>query len=194
MVVALMLPRLLDRFSARPFMLTGGVLLGSGLLLGSREPQLFALLAIWFVLGAGSSLIQTPAGQLLKHSAREGDRPALFAAQFALSHGCWLLAYPLAGWLGSTVDPPAAFMVLAFVALTASAVALVMWPAYDPADLEHFHEPLEHEHLHVHDEHHQHLHEGWEAPEPHRHPHRHEALKHKHCYVVDLHHTVWPSA
>lgn len=28
--------------------------------------------------------------------------PALFAAQFSLSHAGWLFTYPLAGWLGST--------------------------------------------------------------------------------------------
>ena len=31
----------------------------------------------------------------------ELDRPALFAAHFALSHACWLVTYPLAGWLGA---------------------------------------------------------------------------------------------
>lgn len=29
------------------------------------------------------------------------DRPALFAADFALSHACWLLCYSLAGWLAA---------------------------------------------------------------------------------------------
>lgn len=42
----------------------------------------------------------TPTGRLLRRSAEAGDRPALFAAQFVLSHACWLLTYPLAGRLG----------------------------------------------------------------------------------------------
>jgi len=192
MIVALMLPRMLDRYPDRPFMLTGGALLGAGLLLGLTEPDLFALLSIWFVIGAGSSLVQTPAGRLLKRSTQEGDRPAVFAAQFALSHACWLLAYPLAGWIGSTFSLTAAFTVLALITLASTAFALVLWPSNDARDLEHVHEPTRHEHLHIHDEHHQHAHEGWEGPEPHRHPHQHSRLKHKHPFVIDLHHTIWP--
>ena len=193
MVVALMLPRLLDRLPDRPFMLAGGVVLTAGLLLGLTSPGLLALLPVWFVLGAGSSLIQTPTGRLLRRSAHEGDRPAIYAAQFALSHACWLIAYPLAGWIGATLGLTAAFTVLAVVALASTAAALALWPALDPGELEHLHETLEHEHLHVHDEHHQHAHESWEGPEPHRHPHRHAPLQHKHPYVVDLHHLIWPS-
>lgn len=192
MVVALMLPPVLDRLPDRPLMLSGGMLLTAGLLLGLTDPGLLALLPIWFVLGAGSSLIQTPAGRLLRRSAREGDRPAIYAAQFALSHACWLITYPLSGSLGGTLGLSATFAILAAATLAATAAALAMWPAHDPGALEHLHEAVAHEHLHVHDEHHQHEHEGWEGPEPHRHPHRHAPLKHKHSYVIDLHHTEWP--
>jgi MFS family permease len=193
MIVALMLPRLLDRLPDRPVMLAGGVVLTAGLLLGLTEPGLFALLPIWFVLGAGWSLIQTPAGRLLRRSAREGDRPAIYAAQFALSHACWLITYPLAGWVGATYGLMTTFTVLAAVTLASTVAALALWPAHDPGELEHLHETLGHEHLHVQDEHHRHEHEGWQGPEPHRHPHRHAPLKHKHPYVIDLHHPVWPS-
>jgi MFS family permease len=193
MVVALMLPRFLDRLPDRPFMLAGGVILTVGLLLGLTDPGLLALLVVWFILGAGSSLIQTPTGRLLRRSARESDRPAIYAAQFALSHACWLIAYPLAGWIGGTLGLTAAFTVLALVALTSTAAALASWPAHDPGEVEHLHEALEHEHLHVHDAHHQHVHDGREGQEPHRHPHRHAPVKHRHPYVIDLHHPVWPA-
>lgn len=192
MLVALLLPRFLDRLPDRPFMLAGGMIMAGGLLLGLAGPDLLALLPVWFLLGAGSSLIQTPTGRLLRRSAHEGDRPAVYAAQFALSHACWLIAYPLAGWTGGTLGLEAVFAVLAAVALAATAAALVLWPAGDPVELEHRHEAFGHEHLHVHDEHHRHDHEGWEGPEPHRHPHRHGEVRHKHPYVIDLHHPAWP--
>jgi MFS family permease len=192
MVVALLLPRLLDRYPDRPFMLAGGASLGAGLLLGLTRPELTALLAIWFLIGAGSSLVQTPAGRLLKRSVNEGDRPAIFAAQFALSHACWLVAYPLAGWIGGSFGLMTVFTLFAVVALISTGIAAIVWPAADPTELEHVHRPVVHEHLHVHDEHHQHSHEGWEGPEPHRHLHHHTRLQHKHTYVIDLHHPVWP--
>ena len=193
MVVALMLPRFLDHLPDRPFMLGGGAILTAGLLLGLTDPGLLALLAVWFILGAGSSLIQTPTGRLLRRSAHAGDRPAIYAAQFALSHACWLIAYPLAGWIGGTLGLTAAFTVLALVALTSTAAAFALWPAHDPGEVEHLHEALEHEHLHVHDDHHQREHEGRDGQEPHYHPHRHAPVKHTHPYVIDLHHPMWPT-
>ena len=123
MIVALVLPRLLDRLPDRPIMLAGGLLLGLALLLGLTGPGMTGLLPLWLLLGAGSSLIQTPTGRLLRRSAREGDRPAIFAAQFALSHACWLIAYPLAGWSGGVLGLEAAFSILALVALAATGMA-----------------------------------------------------------------------
>ena len=192
MIVALLLPRLLDRLPDRPFMLLGGMLLGLGLLMGLAKPDMTGLLAVWFVLGAGMSFVQTPAGRLLRRSARAGDRPAVYAAQFALSHACWLLAYPLAGWLGVTLGLPLTFAALAALALAATVLGVLLWPATDPQELMHDHGPMAHAHLHVHDEHHQHAHEGWEGPEPHSHPHRHAPVRHRHAYVIDLHHPAWP--
>ncbi|MFV2090431.1 MAG: MFS transporter, partial [Pseudomonadales bacterium] len=154
MVVALLLPRLLEKHSDRAFMLLGGVLLGLGLILGLTELSLIGLLPIWFVLGAGSSLVQTPAGRLLVRSSHEGDRPAIYAAQFALSHACWLIAYPLAGWTGASFDLSIAFAALAFIAVTSTMVAVVVWPADDRVVFEHVHGTVRHAHLHVRDEHH----------------------------------------
>lgn len=193
MVVALILPRLLDHAPDRPFMLAGSVLLTSTLLLGLTEPGMLSLMLIWFFLGAGSSLIQTPAGRLLRRSAHQADRPAIYAAQFALSHACWLIAYPVAGWVGVTFGLPAAFTLLAALAFLGTVVALTLWPAEDQAELTHSHDEIEHLHLHVHDEHHDHEHIGTKTDEPHRHPHRHPSIKHKHPYVIDLHHPVWPN-
>lgn len=51
----------------------------------------------------------------------------------------------------------------------------------------HTHEALFHDHMHVHDEHHQREHPGAVA-EPHAHPHLHSALTHDHPHVSDLHH------
>ena len=193
MIVALALPRLLDRRPDRPFMLVGGALLCAGLLLSPIVRDIWILVAVWFFLGAGSSLVQTPAGRLLRRSAHEGDRPSIYAAQFALSHACWLVAYPLAGWMGGVVSLSAAGLLLGAVAAGSTLVAVAVWPAREPLEVEHEHEAEDHEHLHTHDDHHQHAHEGWEGPEPHRHPHRHTPLRHSHPYVIDLHHPVWPA-
>jgi predicted MFS family arabinose efflux permease len=56
----------------------------------------------------------------------------LFAAQFALSHACWLLTYPLAGWLGANTAWSVAFAVFAILATAAVVAACFVWPSSDP--------------------------------------------------------------
>ncbi len=192
MAVALLLPRLLDRINDRPVMLAGGVILVAGLLIATVTPDVWTALALWLLLGAGAALIQTPSGRLLRRSSHQEDRPQLFAAQFALSHGWWLLTYPLAGYIGAVWNLPVAFLVAAALAASGSVAALLLWPSGDPAVIEHTHEATRHDHWHVHDEHHQHEHEGWEGPEPHRHLHTHRPFRHAHAYVIDDHHPTWP--
>lgn len=192
MVVALSLPRLLDKRSERPFMLAGGSILGLALFLGALQPGFAGVLLIWLLLGIGSSLVQTPSGRLLARSSSQGDRPAIYAAQFALSHACWLIAYPLAGTLGAGFGMTPTFVALAGIGILATLLARALWPADDPSEIRHHHEAVDHTHEHVHDEHHQHAHEGWEGPEPHSHPHSHAAATHTHRYVIDAHHPVWP--
>ncbi|WP_022726799.1 MFS transporter [Fodinicurvata sediminis] len=192
MVVALGLPRLIDKVAQRPLMLAGGGLMTTSLFLGLLQPAFGPLLFLWFLLGAGSSLVLTPSGRLLKQSCHGSDRAAVFSAQFSLSHACWLVTYPLAGWLGSQYGLSLAFLVLGVLALTGTLSAARLWPDGDPVVLEHEHPPRHHSHLHVHDEHHQHEHEGWEGPEPHAHPHRHAPGRHRHAFVIDTHHAHWP--
>ena len=191
MLVALGLPRLLDRLSPRLVMGSGGLLSGIAPWAVLVQPGLVGALTIWFVLGAAAALVLTPAGLLLRQSAQPEDRPALFTAQFSLSHAGWLLTYPLAGWLGVELGLEVSFAVMAGGALVSAIAAWVVWPAQDNAERYHQHPAQEHDHLHVHDEHHKHEHEGWEGPEPHSHPHRHSSHAHRHVFLIDDHHPVW---
>ena len=194
MAMALLLPRLLERVPERLAMLVGGGLLSAALALGAvLQPGFSGLLALWLLVGAGSSLVQTPSGRLLRRSSRVPDRPAYFAAHFALSHACWLLAYPLAGWLGGATTFSVVFGALAALVFASTIIGALVWPAIDSEVIEHLHEEHEHCHLHVHDAHHQHEHEGWERPEPHVHAHRHAPLRHRHGFAIDLHHRRWPA-
>ena len=154
MISALALPKLLDRFPDRPVMLTGAWLMVAALFtiavlvisIGLSWPL---LLAVWLVIGLGNSAVLTPSGRLLRRSAHPEDRPAIFAAQFALSHACWLLTYPLAGWLMTTYGTVPTLMVLAIVATVGIGVALRFWPADMPHHLTHSHPdlPVNHPHL-----------------------------------------------
>ncbi|WP_205324302.1 MFS transporter [Glycomyces sp. YM15] len=135
-LVTLATPRLLRRRSDRQVMAAAAFTLAAGLTaiaaaLATGAFDWTWLLAAWTALGAATAAILTPTGRLVTASAAAGDRPAAFAAQFSLSHGWFLIAYPLAGWLAAS-DMAIAAAVLAAVAAAAAATGLAAWPARDP--------------------------------------------------------------
>ena len=174
MLVALVLPKILDKLPERRVMLGGAMVIAVALLIGGVLPSSFALLlALWFVIGMGYSLAQTPSGRLLRRSSGSQDRPALFAAQFALSHACWLLTYPLAGWLGAKAGLGISFLTLGVVAAVAIMLASRLWPQEDPAELAHQHPELL-------------------AADPHLSANG-DPGAHSHEFVIDDQHPRWPS-
>lgn len=177
MLAALALPRLLDRVSDRTTMIAAAAILTGGLALMSalfalNESSWAVVLTGWFLFGVAYSMSVTPSGRLLQRSANAGDRPAVFAAQFALSHGCWLIAYPLAGQVGALVSQAAAFATLASLAGIGTVAALVLWPANDPRTVAHRHDDLPADHPHV-----RAAHRDGEA---------------RHDFVIDDFHPQWP--
>ncbi|WP_107655780.1 MFS transporter [Nocardia suismassiliense] len=147
MVIALALPGVLDRIGARPVMLAGAAVLllglGSGITLstaGSGDWRWTGAIAVWAVIGAGTAAILTPIGQVLRRSSLPADRPALFAAQFSLSHLAWLITYPIAGWLTTAAGFTATWVTLTALAGVGITVALRMWPRHDPEVVTHLHE------------------------------------------------------
>ncbi|MBM7069001.1 MFS transporter [Actibacterium sp. 188UL27-1] len=189
MAVALLMPAMLRRVAVRPVVLTGGAILTVGLVSAAFGPGFGAGLIIWSVLGAGASMIQTPSGLLITQSCHDTDRSSVFAAQFTLSHGCWLMTYPMAGYLGVALGLDQTFAVFAVIAAGAGLVALAIWPAGDPREIEHEHPQIEHEHAHGDPDHHDPTLSG--ALKPVR--HSHGPLRHSHIYIIDDHHPIWPS-
>lgn len=192
MLAALMVPLLLQRWTDQQVMLTGSILMALGLGLVSLQPSLTGLMALWFLIGIGWSLIQTPAGRIVTRSASPADRPAYFSAQFSLSHLCWLLAYPVAGQLGTRLGFAATALIMCAGVCLFALAAWAVWPKNDPAVLKHVHTAERHHHLHTHDSHHTHTHEDWDGSEPHNHRHDHMATSHAHEFVIDDHHAYWP--
>ena len=180
MLAALALPRLLNAIADRPVMLVAAFLL-AGLTIGHGAYFLTfglvpwgAFLTIWALSGVFYSAILTPSGRLLRHSAHAPDRPAIFAAQFALSHACWLVTYPVAGWVGATFGLAVAMLILGALALAGAGVALLVWPAETSRALSHAHPDLSPDHAHLR------AHPG-------------HGGRHRHVFVIDDEHRVWPT-
>jgi len=117
----------------------------------------------------GYSTVLTPSGRLLKRSAHAEDRPAVYAAQFALSHACWLVAYPLAGWLITDFGAATALAILALLAAAGMAGGIYLWPRDDLGIVEHSHDDL-----------------------PADHPHVQNGRSHSHPIIIDDYHPHWP--
>ena len=181
MLAALVIPRLLDTVSDRTLMASAAALLTAGLaamaaltaLFGTSGGYWLLLLAGWFVLGIAYSMSVTPSGRLLRRSANADDRPAIFAAQFALSHVCWLICYPLAGQVGAQFGQVAAFAMLTLVAGIGTIAALWFWPAQDPDAVAHRHDNLAPDHAHLGSAH-------------------QNSADHTHPFVIDDLHLQWP--
>ncbi len=175
---ALTLPRILDRVADRTVMILGAIVLTLALaalafVSSTMTPgpaYWHVILAGWLVMGIAYSSNVTPSGRLLRRSANADDRPALFAAQFALSHVCWLICYPLVGQLGARVSMAAAFTGMAVLAASGVIAALRLWPANDPDVIAHEHGDLA-------------------ADDPH---HLSHAAGESHPYVIDRRHPKWP--
>jgi MFS family permease len=150
MAAALVLPRVLDRLADRPVMLAGAGLLAAGMLAGPVAMRDWSMvLSLWALLGLGNGVVLTPSGRLLRRSAAAGDRPALFAAQFALSHACWLITYPLAGWLGAAAGLAPTFLLMAAIAALGAGLAARLWPVGSEEAAPHEHHGLAADHPHL---------------------------------------------
>jgi MFS family permease len=178
MAAALVLPRLLDYLSDRRVMMAGaGGLIFVALLMGvvlwlEGLPSWGVFLLVWGGIGFLYSGVLTPSGRLLRRSAQSEDRPAVFAAQFALSHACWLLTYPLAGWAGQAIGMGPALLLLTGVAMVGLVLATRLWPAALLDAPEHEHPDL---------------------PEDHPHLRAHGGRRHAHAFVIDDEHHAWPT-
>lgn len=142
MTTALLLPKMLNRFSDRNVMISGAIIVLVCTTIGTLISSYPMLLVLWFCIGTGFGASITPAGRVVRRSSHPKDRVALFAAQFSLSHACWLISYPLAGWAGSTFGLPVAFLIMAIVSASGLLSAILFWPKIDPTEVHHLHVDL----------------------------------------------------
>jgi MFS family permease len=133
LLVALALPRALDRLADRAVMSAGAAALVVGAaaavtLSATGIRSLAATGAVWVLIGGGLALINTPIGRVLRQAVPPEALPQVFAAQFSLSHIAWLITYPIAGYVGTAAGFTATWSILAALAISGSAAALILWP------------------------------------------------------------------
>jgi MFS family permease len=172
MIAAIGLPNLLKQLGDRPVMISGATLLT--VLMAAQalfSPNWTTFLILWALMGLGFATTLTPQGRLIRRSAHSEDRPAVFTAQFALSHACWLVTYPLAGGIMTAYGARAAFGVLSVLGIIGLLAALRLWPEGDPIVVPHTHPDLPSDHPHL---------KGGQK-------------QHAHALVIDDEHHHWPT-
>lgn len=125
LVVALNIPWLVDKLGVIRTMITGAVVITAGLAVAvivtavatSTGAGWYVLLGTWVLLGIGTSLVNTPSSRLLADASTTANRNLVYTAQFALSHACFLVTYPIAGWLGAANLTGAAIALLILAAV-----------------------------------------------------------------------------
>lgn len=178
MIAAVLISRILDRFDDRSTMLVAGALLCAMQLVFILVTQTVGtpawplLVTGWSLIGAFYAGVLIPTGRLIRRSANASDRPSVFAAQFSLSHVCWLLTYPLAGWTVARYGLPTSFLLLGSVAIAGVVAATMLWRG-ESLVLSHSHPdlPKDHPHLKAHG----------------------EGTDHAHTFFVDELHHRWPN-
>ncbi|MFE7214855.1 hypothetical protein ACFY0A_34130 [Streptomyces sp. NPDC001698] len=69
--------------------------------------------------------------------------------RLSLSLCCWLLTYPLAGWLGAAAGLQSAVVALGAIVLTAGLLAVRMWPSKERLVVEYEFNDLRRGHPHL---------------------------------------------
>lgn len=132
---ALMVPPLTDRYGERYVMLAGTILLVTAMFTGGLITGYAVLLALWCFVGIGLSLVQTPVGLLVRRSCPPEDSTAYFAANFSLSHLCWLVAYPMVGFASTAIGVINSFFLAGATSLAALLTAALIFPQADEFNL-----------------------------------------------------------
>ena len=133
---AALMPSIVARTGPRPYMLVGLLLMCVAMLfvwpvlaLHPGTTALPWLWAIWLLAGIGNSAVLAPMGRVIRDSVPDEDLPHVFAAQFSLAHGWWLITYPVAGWGATLLGYGPMTMILAAFSIFALAFSARLWPA-----------------------------------------------------------------
>jgi len=138
LIVAVNIPWVVDKIGVIRTMVVGATVIMIGLVAAVTVTMIatntgagwIPLLGAWVLLGMGTSLVNTPSSRLLADASTPANRNLVYTAQFALSHACFLLTYPIAGWLGA-VNLTGAAVALTLVAVVALISVILQARAVD---------------------------------------------------------------
>ncbi|WED24662.1 MFS transporter [Vibrio sp. JC009] len=135
MLVALKIPSWLKIHQPQRYQLIGIVLVCLAFAGGAFTPDWMGFILVYFVLGAGMSCIQTPAGVVVNEESKDEDSAPYFAAHFSLTHFWWLITYLVSGFSASWFGLSVSYLVMMLLSVISLTLYLYEQRRHKTADL-----------------------------------------------------------
>ncbi|OFX72386.1 MAG: hypothetical protein A2071_01020 [Bacteroidetes bacterium GWC1_47_7] len=116
----------LDKSKTRSVSLVSGALLVGLSVLFANFVSFNGLLVLWILAGIGQTLADLPSETLIGENIATGDQANVYGSHFAFSHLWWFIAYPVAGYLGTTF-PQRSFLYGGLLSLFLVVIALLLF-------------------------------------------------------------------
>lgn len=117
----------LDKSKARTLsLISGAFVLGVSISFANYVPYA-VLMVLWLFAGLGQSLAEMPSETLIAENIASENQGKVYGSHFAFSHLWWAIAYPVAGFLGSSF-PERGFLYGGILTLVFAALALLLKP------------------------------------------------------------------
>jgi len=92
----------LDKSKARTLsLISGAIVLGVSISFTNYVPYA-VLMGLWLMAGLGQSLAEMPSETLIAENIASENQGKVYGSHFAFSHLWWAIAYPVAGFLGTS--------------------------------------------------------------------------------------------
>ena len=117
----------LDKSKARSLsLISGAIVLGVSISFANYVPYA-VLMGLWLLAGLGQSLAEMPSETLIAENITSENQGKVYGSHFAFSHLWWAIAYPVAGFLGTSF-PERGFLYGGILTLVFAGLALFLKP------------------------------------------------------------------
>ncbi|OJV38814.1 MAG: MFS transporter [Bacteroidia bacterium 43-41] len=116
----------LDKTKTRALSLISGALLIGVAISFANFVSFNGLLALWVFAGIGQTLADLPSETLIGENIQSGDQGKVYGSHFAFSHLWWFIAYPFAGFLGTTF-PNLSFLYGGIISISLAILAIIIF-------------------------------------------------------------------
>lgn len=125
----------IDKTKTRSVSLVSGALLLGFSICFANYVSYIPFLFLWLCAGLGQSLAEMPSETLIGENIASKDQGKVYGSHFAFSHLWWAVAYPIAGYLGTTF-PEKDFLYGGLLTLSLALTAIVVFSFFKQKNIQ----------------------------------------------------------